>query len=116
MVTVTKLPRWLKTSQVLLAVGMLLGLYSNAVAMRCGTELVNEGDTQYDVAVKCGRPTFVEQNRWIYETGSQTFTEILYFSGGELTLIENGPYGGTGSWPGTQPAAPRKFFREPAAR
>ena len=34
MVTVTKLARWLKTSQALLAVGMSLGLYSHAAAMR----------------------------------------------------------------------------------
>jgi hypothetical protein len=116
MVTVTKPARWPKTSQALLAVGMSSGLYSNAAAMRCGTELVNEGDTQYDVETKCGRPTFVEQNRWSYNTGSQTFTEILYFSDGRLTLIENGQYGGTGSWPSQQPAVPGKFFRETAAR
>jgi hypothetical protein len=116
MVTVTKPARWPKTSQALLAVAMSLGLYSNAAAMRCGTELVDEGDTQYDVAMKCGLPTVVEQNRWIYNADSQTFIKILYFSGGKLTLIESGQYGGTGRGPSTQPAAPRTFVRETAAQ
>ena len=116
MVTVTKLARWLKTSQALLAVGMSLGLYSHAAAMRCGTELVNEGDTQYEVAMKCGQPTVVEQNHWIYNTGSQSFTKILSFSGGKLAFIENGQYGGTGRWSNAQAIVPRKSVGKTAAR
>jgi len=90
MFTVTKPARWLKTYQSMLVVGVLTGLDSNAAAMRCGTEIVDEGDTQFDVEMKCGLPIVDEQNRWIYNTGSHTFTKIQYFSGGKLSLIENG--------------------------
>jgi hypothetical protein len=69
MFTGTKPARRPKTSPALLAVGMLAGLNSDAAAMRCGTELVDDGDTQHDVALKCGEPTVVDQNRWIYDLG-----------------------------------------------
>ena len=64
MLTISKPSRQIKTYIVLLVVVALAGLYSNAVAMRCGTKLVELGDNHYEVAVKCGEPTFVEQNRW----------------------------------------------------
>lgn len=95
MLTISKPSRQIMTYIVLLVVVALAGLYSNAVAMRCGTKLVEPGDNQNEVAVKCGEPTFVEQNRWHYNLGPHTFIKILHFTGGELQLIENGEYGGS---------------------
>jgi hypothetical protein len=104
MFTVTKPARRLKTSYALLAVGTLAAVYSNAAAMRCGTELVDEGDTQHDVALKCGEPTYVEQNRWIYNLGPHKFIKILHFRGGQVHLIDDGQYGSSGRRPTTQQA------------
>jgi len=90
MITVTKPARRLKTSYyALLAVGMLAAVYSNAVAMRCGTELVDEGDTQHEVSLKCGKPTCVEQNRWIYDVGPDEFIKVLHFQGGQVQFIDD---------------------------
>jgi len=85
--------RRLKTSLTLFAVVTLAVLYSDAVAMRCGTNLIEPGDSQYEVAMKCGKPTFQEQNRWHYDWGPHTFIKILYFTNGQLQAIENGDYG-----------------------
>ena len=85
--------RRLKTRLTLFAVVTLAALYSDAVAMRCGTNLIEPGDSQYEVAMKCGKPTFVEQNRWHYDWGSHTFIKILSFTNGQLQAIENGDYG-----------------------
>jgi len=83
----------LKTYITLFVVVTLAALFSNAAAMRCGTNLVEPGDSLYEVAVKCGNPTFVEQNRWHYDWGSHTFIKILYFTNGQLRAIANGEYG-----------------------
>lgn len=89
----------LKTAHALLAIGMLAILNSNAAAMRCGTELVDEGDTQLEVALKCGEPTFVEQNRWHYNLGPHKFIKILHFQDGQLHWIEEGQYGSSDTLP-----------------
>lgn len=104
MSTVTKPAEWLRT---LLAVGVLAGFSGNAPAMRCGTELVDTGDTQREVAAKCGMPTFVEQNRWIYDPGSHKFIKIVHFGGGRVQFIGSGQYGNSGgSSPATEPINP----------
>ena len=88
--------RLLKTYITLLVVVTLSALFIDAAAMRCGTNLVEPGDSQYVVAMKCGKPTFVEQNRWHYDRGSHTFIKILYFTNGQLQTIDNGKYGRSG--------------------
>lgn len=85
--------RLLKTYITLFVVVTLAALFSDAEAMRCGTNLVEPGDSQYEVAVKCGNPTFVEQNRWHYDWGSHTFIKVLHFRNGQLQAIENEEYG-----------------------
>ena len=105
MFIVTKPAGWLKISHALLAVGMLAGLNCTAAAMRCGTELVNRGDTQQDVALKCGKPTFVEQNHWIYNLGPHTFVKTVRFRGGQVQSIDNGQYGSSGRETATQSAS-----------
>jgi hypothetical protein len=39
---------------------ILLGLVNICSAFRCGTELVSEGDTKFEVLHKCGDPDYVE--------------------------------------------------------
>ncbi len=90
----------------LVAAGILASLGVHAWAMRCGTELVDEGDTPLEVALKCGTPTFVDQNRWIYNEGPHQFMKVLHFGAGEVQFIENGPYGSSDRWPPARQSAP----------
>jgi len=39
---------------------MLFGLSGPVFAFRCGTELVDEGDSRYEVQHKCGEPDHIE--------------------------------------------------------
>jgi Protein of unknown function (DUF2845) len=85
--------RLLKTYLTLFALVTTAAVYSDAAAMRCGTNLIEPGDSQYEVAMKCGKPAFIEQNRWHYDGGPHTFIKILFFTNGQLQAIENGDYG-----------------------
>jgi hypothetical protein len=39
---------------------VVLGLSDASLAFRCGTRLVSEGDSKYEVVQKCGEPDYVE--------------------------------------------------------
>ena len=99
----------------------LVGLsgYGAAAGMRCGTHLVQPGDTFDEVQDDCGEPDstyevgtkYVElrdpryRDRnvtytqailvdvWVYERGSSKFRRRLYFENGILVYIENGHRG-----------------------
>ncbi len=80
---------------------ILVGLSSLAYGFRCGTSLVEVGDTKLQVLQKCGEPTFKELiktdgfivEKWYYDCGSVRFIQILTFSGGSLQILETGDYG-----------------------
>ena len=93
--------------------------YGIAAGMRCGTRLVQPGDTFDEVVDDCGEPDstyevgtkYVElrnprfRNRnvtytqailvdvWVYDLGSSHFRRRLYFENGILVYIENGERG-----------------------
>jgi hypothetical protein len=69
------------SAQVLLAVGLLPGSAVDAqeTAMRCGNDLVDIGDSVYEVLTKCGEPTFIVANMWIYDPGPTQFTRQVTF-------------------------------------
>ena len=84
----------------------LLGLVStDAMALRCGNQLVSEGMTRYEVRKRCGDPADsqvryethyrrttvdesvayeVEIDEWIYDFGSNRFDRRLIFINGRL--------------------------------
>lgn len=39
---------------------MVFGLADLSFAFRCGTQLVSEGDTKFEVTHKCGKPDYIE--------------------------------------------------------
>jgi len=90
----------------LLVAASLAGTCTHAWAMRCGTELVDEGDTALEVVLKCGTPSFIDQNRWIYNEGPHRFMKVLYFGAGEVQFIETGPYGSHDNRPTESLVAP----------
>ena len=70
-------------------------------SVRCGTKIVQVGDTKDQVLFKCGQPTTISQRRrgggevWHYNPGSGKFTGIARFTGSKLTSIELGGRGYT---------------------
>jgi hypothetical protein len=69
--------------------------------LRCGTKLVNVGDTKLEVLAKCGEPDLKEiikkngviVEKWHYDCGTREFIRIFTFALGELQVIETGDYG-----------------------
>ncbi len=59
-----------------------------ASGMRCGSKLVEIGDTEYQILRKCGQPSYKEANRWIYDRGAGSFIKILTFGNGKLLFID----------------------------
>jgi hypothetical protein len=99
----------------------LLAASPSFAALRCGTQLVSEGDTRSEVAVKCGEPTEIVSQKsvfrrpvvwtngrpyfigedlievqvesWIYNLGPNKLMRRLRFEGGVLAEIETLGYG-----------------------
>ena len=97
----------------------LLFIANDALAFRCGRQLVQVGDRKWDVLEKCGDPEWtdqriavrgsrlrhpfgaLEENRyeevvideWIYNFGPRKFKQFLQFENGVLTKIQNLDYG-----------------------
>ena len=85
-----------------------------ALALRCGNRIVDVGDSKFDVLVRCGEPTAIEQRseelteregagrlrsgivateEWIYNFGPTQFLNILTFRDERLVSIETRGYG-----------------------
>ena len=72
--------------------------------MRCGENLIDEGQLPYEVLERCGepearseRPQFLAPGvviwveEWLYEFGSNRFRRLLVFRAGRLSRIELRP-------------------------
>jgi hypothetical protein len=74
---------------------------------KCGTKIVQVGDTKDQVLAKCGQPDTISPGRrgggdvWYYNPGSGKFTGIARFTGSKLTSIELGGRGYTQPTPKT---------------
>ena len=70
-------------------------------SFRCGTRLVQVGDTKDKVYRACGKPTIRQEGRigtggldvWYYNLGSGRRSVMFKFTGTNLTFIEEGAYG-----------------------
>lgn len=57
--------------------------------MRCGNELVEQGDTKGQVLNACGEPDYVDGYRWYYDMGENEAPRIVVFTpDGTVTAIE----------------------------
>lgn len=85
----------------------LLG--GEALALRCGTELVDEGDYAYEVRQACGEPDAIrrlgdrlhrefllDEAIWYYDFGPTRFLHALHFREGRLRRLETAERGPTG--------------------
>lgn len=92
---------------------------TDALAFRCGRQLVHTGDHKLDVLEKCGEPEWTDQriavrgsrlrhpygtleqseyeevliDEWVYNFGPRKFKQFLQFENGVLKKIENLDYG-----------------------
>ncbi|HCP54353.1 MULTISPECIES: DUF2845 domain-containing protein [Pseudomonas] len=81
---------------------LLLCTAARADTMRCGSQLVSEGDRAFEVEEKCGRPIYRDQigytlgpserremliEEWVYGPTNGVHS-ILTFEGNRLTRIE----------------------------
>ena len=77
-----------------------------ALALRCGTKVIERGDSKQRVYRACGEPDYqdvigvrylgnseVKIEIWYYDFGTQKFTQTLTFHGNRLVRIEAGDYG-----------------------
>jgi len=68
--------------------------------MRCGGQLITVGLSMADVQSQCGAPDSKEpvtngdrgpvRERWIYQQGAGSFSQVLSFEGGQLVNIQDG--------------------------
>ena len=100
----------------------LLQLAGSAFALRCGQDLVTEGDGKFDVLRRCGEPYFVEawqdplfygqsfgfMEDWYYNFGAGRLIRILRFRNTRLVDILTGDYGFTSP---PQPSHDPRFTR-----
>ncbi|UCG14009.1 MAG: DUF2845 domain-containing protein [Deltaproteobacteria bacterium] len=66
---------------------------------RCGTRLIQVGETKSKILSSCGAPTLKDYGSrgggevWTYNLGPTRRMRILRFTGDKLTAVENGDYG-----------------------
>ena len=112
--------RAFSTGSAVTTIATLLILASPALAFRCGTHLIREGDHYLQVLRQCGQPSIAEQflqerlfsrrihqltparrftsegliiHLWTYNFGAQKFMRQLRFEDGILVRIEKIDYG-----------------------
>jgi hypothetical protein len=108
-----------KTSIIFLFVLLILASNSvNASAFRCGADLVDTGETKFNVLKKCGEPAYKHSwteevinthsenkvskvfnniEEWTYNPGSDSFVRVLRFRNSQLIDIETRGYGTSGA-------------------
>jgi hypothetical protein len=70
-----------------LAIGMI-SITANADVLRCGSVIIEEGDSRVKVMEHCGEPVVDEGARWYYKK-SNDVTTVLHFEADKVTYIED---------------------------
>jgi len=72
-----------------------LWLGTSAVAIGdtfvCQGEIIEEGMQKIIVEEKCGKPTELEGDQWVYDRGPEYELMIIHFDGDVVSLIEEVP-------------------------
>jgi hypothetical protein len=66
------------------------GVVTATDAIECGTELVNVGDSEYELLEKCGEPTQRRGNELIYDQGTGSLLKIVTVGNGRVLSIQVG--------------------------
>lgn len=87
-----------------LLVAILTWFCMPAYALRCGTQLIEIGDTEQQVMHVCGKPTLQSKDKrkgvrrshqqmWTYNFGPEDFLYVLTFQKGQLVDLHTDGYG-----------------------
>ena len=101
----------------MLIISILMLSVAPVYAIRCGTQIVSEGDHKTSVRIKCGEPEAVEERviyrtvqltyaphgdkiivpieieEWLYNFGPSRLMQQLWFENGKLVRIRSLGYG-----------------------
>jgi hypothetical protein len=86
---------------ILVAATLLVTSPGWAESIRCGTRLVEVGDSAETLVEACGPPTYrvvahyTGGESWYYNRGSEQFTKKVVTLGGKILAIEDQGYGVT---------------------
>ena len=75
------------TTFLMLLLGTLAMHQACADSLRCGTKLVDVGDSVYELLDRCGEPSAREGNRWIYDRGPEKLKMIVRVGEGVVQSI-----------------------------
>ena len=85
----------------ILMAALLVPAGALADSVRCGSSLVVDGDTKYEVLSKCGTPVLIDvvsgpyqwkTEVWTYDAGPNRLLRLLTFRGATLQKIETIEY------------------------
>jgi hypothetical protein len=62
-------------------------LSAAADTLRCGTHLVDIGESELDLLQECGEPAAKSGNRWFYDRGETRLRVIVEVVNGKITNI-----------------------------
>lgn len=82
-----------RPGRMLLFAGLLVSTFSHtlpvsAASMRCGSDIVNVGDLEFEVLRKCGPPIYKQGDHWVYDLGPGNFLKIVVFGLGKVLFIK----------------------------
>ena len=91
------------TALVLSVIAVLAAAPSARAGLRCGTSLIQAGDSAAHLLLECGDPLLVQTiatentsttegivEQWTYDLGPGRFLRIVTIEGGKVSTIENG--------------------------
>lgn len=87
----------MRCARLLTALILSFGLVPRAEALRCGSDLVVEGDLAYEVRRACGEPDWVRrydtaygsgEEVWHYNFGPNDLIRVMHFRDGRLRRIQ----------------------------
>jgi hypothetical protein len=61
---------------------------ANADVLRCGGQIIEEGDSRIKVLKHCGEPVMEEGARWYYNKSNDVMT-VLHFAADKVSYIED---------------------------
>ena len=78
---------WRPMMGMLAVAAWLLAPVAAADSMRCGSEIVSEGDSRFVLLDSCGEPDEKSDNKWYYRLHQHSVT-IVHIEADVITLIE----------------------------
>lgn len=66
----------------------LFAVTASAESMRCGSQVITEGTTKFEVIEHCGEPDHKEGNRWYHKHGGQNSVYVVHFEGDSVSILK----------------------------